>query len=78
MIEKDTVLYNKKSGEKVIFDEERDGMIYAHVRDFKGNDYESKYLLDIIKFGGWNPVVDFKKLGINNEDDDDVLDSMPD
>jgi hypothetical protein len=78
MIEKGTVLYNKPSGQEVIFDEERDGMIYAHVKDANGKEYDPKYLMDIIKFGGWNPVVDFKKLGINSEDDDDTIDSMPD
>jgi len=76
-MEKGQVLYNKKSGEEILFDEEIDGMIYAHVRDSNGNNYESKFLLDIVKFGGWNPVVDFRELGINNEDDDDTLDSLP-
>jgi hypothetical protein len=78
MIEKGTVLYNKSSGEEIVFDEERRGMIYAYIRDSSGIEYDSKYLMDIIKFGGWNPVVDFKDLGINSEDDDDTIDSMPD
>lgn len=78
MMKKGEVLYNKNSGEEIIFDGEFDGQIYAHVKDANGVEFKPKYLLDIIKFGGWNPVVDFKDLGINSEEDDDVLDSMPD
>lgn len=77
-MKKGEVLYNKNSGEEVIFDGEVDGQIYAHVKDANGVEFKPKYLPDIIKFGGWNPVVDFKDLGINSEEDDDVLDSMPD
>ena len=78
MMKKGEVLYNKNSGEEIIFDEEIGGQIYAHVKNANGVESKPQYLLDIIKFGGWNPQVDFKALGINSEDDDDVLDSMPD
>ncbi len=78
MFKKGEVLYNRDSGEQIVFEEERDGMIYARVKLPSGREFGKKYLLDIIKFGDWNPVVDFKALGINNEDDDDTLDSMPD
>ena len=78
MMKKGEVLYNKNSGEEVIFDEEIGGQIYAHVKNANGVESKPQYLPDIIKFGGWNPVVDFKDLGINSEEDDDVLDSMPD
>lgn len=52
---KDQILYSKPSGSKILFDEEKDGVIYAHVRA-NGIDYESKSLVGIISKGYWNEV----------------------
>ena len=52
---KNQVLYSKPSGSQILFDEEKDGVIYAHVRA-NGIDYESRSLVGIISKGYWNEV----------------------
>jgi hypothetical protein len=52
---KGQILYAKNSGSVILFDEERDGVMYAHVRA-NGQDYESRSLAGILAKGYWNEV----------------------
>ena len=52
---KGEILYAKNTGSKILFDELRDGVIYAHVRA-DGKDYESRSLAGILAKGYWNEV----------------------
>lgn len=52
---KGEILYAKNTGSKILFDELRDGVIYAHVRA-DGQDYESRSLAGILAKGYWNEV----------------------
>lgn len=52
---KGQTLYAKNSGSVILFDEERDGVMYAHVRA-NGQDYESRSLAGILAKGYWNEV----------------------
>jgi len=52
---KGQILYAKNSGSVILFDEERDGVMYAHVKA-NGQDYESRSLAGILAKGYWNEV----------------------
>lgn len=52
---KGQILYAKKSGSLIIFDEEKNGVMYAHVRA-NGKDYESRSLAGILAKGYWDEV----------------------
>jgi hypothetical protein len=52
---KGQILYAKKSGSLIVFDEEKNGVMYAHVRA-NGKDYESRSLTGILAKGYWDEV----------------------
>ena len=52
---KGQILYAKKSGSTILFDEIKDGVIYAHVKA-DGQEYESRTLTGILAKGYWDEV----------------------
>lgn len=52
---KNQILYSKPSGSKILFDELKDGVMYAHVWA-NGQDYESRSLTGILAKGYWDEV----------------------
>ena len=52
---KGQILYAKKSGSLILFDEEKDGVMYAHVKA-DGQEFESRSLAGILAKGYWDEV----------------------